>query len=624
MAVHKWKKRHIKQAPHDRRIDDADVQVLSATRDEEINEGLRAIYGEETDDLHTVERGESRVTAFLVRLVGFLAFLTVVVVGGFFAYYRFSGTSAPESALELTILAEGEVRSGEEVSITVTYRNVTETPLADLTLDLNLPPGFVLSTSSLLPTDTQELIYRIGALGRKSDAQIVLTGVWQASVPSEGLVQAVATYRPGNFNSDFSKISSVVIRTLSSTVQLTAEGPAQSTPGSEAVYIYHVEQVGAEPSVPLELHVSLPEGYFVTGTDPVIPTGQAVVFSVPALNPGEKMTYMVAGSYGSDVEDIQKVQGSLILPLVSGDLLQGELAYFTDVRGSDLRMTLVANGSSTKASITPGGILRLSLRLENVGDEPYTDTSLLLDFQPGSGIPLIWKDGVYDVGKVTAAGILFDAQTIGTLAPGMRKSFNISIPVKADLLPNDLTEFTVFAAADTSGVRVQTAPLTLAVNANASLAAEARYYADDGSVVGNGVFPPRVGEETGYEMSFVLNYSPHALTDIVVSAPLAPGVAYAGGWSADSGEVSYDETNRIVRWTVSKTAQSSGTLRAKFKVTTISQAIDEGKYMKLLGVATLNAVDGVTDALVESLGEAVTTELLVDTVADGRGVIQGE
>lgn len=624
MAVHKWKKRHIKQAPHDMRIDDVDIQELAATRDEEISEGLKAIYGEETDDLHTVERGESRITTFLVRLVGLLAFLTVCVVGGFFAYYQFSQTGAPESALELRVVAAPEVRSGEEVSIAVTYRNVSETPLADLTLDINLPPGFSLTSTSLQPADPEELIYRIGALGRKSDAELVLTGVWQASVPSQGLVQAVATYRPGNFNADFSKIASASVQTLSSTVQLTAEGPAQSTPGSEAVYIYHVEQMGSAVSSSMKLQLVLPEGYFVTGTDPVLPTGEALVFDVAPLAPGEKRTYMVAGAYGSDIEDIQKVQAQLLLPLPSGDLPQGELAYFTDVQGSDLRMTLVANGSSSTASVTPGGILRLSLRLENVGDEPYANTSLLLDFQPGSGIPLVWKEGVYDVGKVTAAGILFDASAIGTLAPGMRKAYNISIPVKAELLPTDLTNFTVFAVAEAGGVRVQTAPLTLGVNANAALATEARYYATDGTVVGVGQFPPVVSEETSYEASFVISYAPHALEDIVVSAPLAPGVFYAGGWSADSGEVVYDEANRVVRWTIRETADDSGTLRARFMVRALSSAADEGAYMKLLGNATLRATDSVTKALVEGAAEAVTTELLADSVANGRGVVQGE
>jgi hypothetical protein len=193
--------------------------------DSTIEEGLQAIYGDDRSDLHTVERDGSRLTRILTRVVLALALTAVLAFGGFFLYSTFFDQGASKQPLVMSIEAPAEVKSGERIQVIVNYANPSRTPLASLELDVNLPPAFVLSMAQPGPTNPDELIWTIGSLGSHSDGQIILEGLWLSGVPATTNVQALAAYRPGNFNSNFSDIATATVTTLSSVLTLELEGP---------------------------------------------------------------------------------------------------------------------------------------------------------------------------------------------------------------------------------------------------------------------------------------------------------------------------------------------------------------------------------------------------------------
>jgi len=173
----------------------------------EIRKQLRSIY-EGSDghvpDLSKLDRGgRSRMTRWLLKTIGLLAFVCIIAWGGFFL---FTQTLFQKSeTLSLSVEGPAEVKSGEEVSYTFRYENTGDVPVASLGMKLNLPNTF--HVYSTVPESSQAGEWTIGSLSAGSDGAITVTGVFLAEVSSSQRIQALFTYKPANFSSNFQDIT---------------------------------------------------------------------------------------------------------------------------------------------------------------------------------------------------------------------------------------------------------------------------------------------------------------------------------------------------------------------------------------------------------------------------------
>lgn len=595
--------------------------VVTAPEEDDIVEaGLQAIYGDDRADLHVVERDGSRLTRLLMRLVLFLAITAILAFGGLFVYSNYFAGSTSNKSLAINIEAPQEVKSGEPVRLVVHYSNPARIPLASLELDVNLPPAFELTTSQPEPTNADDLLWTIGSLGPHSDGQIVLEGVWLSSVPTTTNVQALAAYRPANFNSNFSDIATATITTLSSVLSLEMTGPETGTPGGELTYTGKVKNNGTQALEATNFILTMPEGFILSSSTPALSPGADAEWELGALNPQEEMEIIWKGSFAADVSDVQQFSGMVSVPEGDRDLTQVSGQWFTDVAGSDLQTTLVVNGNTDKATTELGGTLRLSVRLENAGDKDITGASLLLDFKPDNGIPMVWNSASLAGGKLTSAGVSFDATTIGTIKPGEKKTYNLSFPIKDVLAATDIDEWNVTAFVTVGDKKVQTPPFPISMKASADLSAKARFYSDSGAPIGTGPLPPKVGEATTYRVFWKIDKAVHELEDVTVSATLPPDVTWDDKALASIGNIQFDATTQTVRWQVSS-LPANEEATAEFSVKLIPGEEDGGTFVKLLSGSVLSATDADTDALVEAEAESFTTEIPEDTFAAGKGTV---
>ncbi len=588
----------------------------------EVDEGLRSIYGETPKDLHVVERGVSPLTYWLSRIVVGLCIFAVFLGAGIFIMSKGYFGNKNSAPLEMSVTVPEGVRSGDTVTIEVPYQNTESVPIASLEIDVNVPASFKITSLSPAPTNEAELIFTIGSLGSHSDGKIALTGVWIAEAPSSTNVQAIASYRPGNFNSIFSSIATGSVNTKESVLKETVTGPDSGIPGQSLTYSVTIEHAGEVPLDNVQLEMIFPAGFTVSGSVPPLPAAAAPLWNLGTLAPHTKTVVTITGAFSSEVSDVQTIAANTRVAFTPTEMLtQATSNHVTDVKGGSLRLSLVGNGLTGTVGTEPGSALKLSFRLENAGTAPVADATVVLDFEPGTGVPITWSSASLDGGTLSAEGVKFDPKKIGALAPGEKKTFNLSFPIKSTLAATDLDTFTVVAKAATATTNLLSTPITVNLSAGVALEAFAHYYSADGAPIGSGPMPPKVNEETTYEVVFTINHSLHALDDLVLSATLPPGVTFAGNSVADMGELSYDEVNRTIGWHVTSIPSDTGMLSAKFFISATPGPEDEDTFMKLLSATSLRAADDKTGARIDRTNDALTTELPKDTFAAGKGTV---
>ncbi len=586
-----------------------------------IDEGLQVIYGDDRSDLHTVHRDTSRLTRTLIRVVVALAALAVITFGSFFVYNRFFATDSDNRPLVMSIEVPPEVKSGDKIQMSVKYANPSKVPLASLELDINLPSSFRLVAAQPQPTNPEELVWNIGSLGTHSDGRITLEGVWTSHVPSATNVQVLARYKPANFNADFSDIVTETVTTLSSVLALEMTGPETGIPGQALSYKATITNTGHERVQDASFVLTMPPGFILSSSTPALQPGAEAKWVLAELAPEEVATVEWIGSFAADASDVQQLSGAVAVPEGERNLTQTAAQWFTDVAGSDLQVTLVANGSADKATTELGGVLRLSLRVQNAGTEDLQGASLLIDFQPETGVPLNWGSAVLAGGKVTADGVAFDETVVGMLAKGEKRTFNLSFPVKDVLAAGEVDTWKVTAFATMGEKKVQTAPVEVSLNARAEISATARYYAaDSGAPLGDGPMPPKSGESTSYKIFWTIDPSVHALEKVVMTATLPPDVVWNERASASLGGISFDGTSQTVRWEIAEvSAEQAAT--AEFSVRLTPGDEDVGTFAKLLSGSSFRATDRETEASLEESADALTTELPTDSFAAGKGLV---
>ena len=605
--AHTTHKEH-KHSPHTQ-------EEIEIAKEQQMDEGLEAIYGDGAIDFEKLDRNNNKFTRILIAVVVILSILAITSWAGFFVYTMIFEVSHDEN-FSLEIIMEEELISGQTTQIEIQYANPTTVPIASLDLDVNLPSTFRVYSFSEEPANLDDLIWEIGSIPGITDNKIIIEGVWVAEVPSETPVQVYATYKPGNFNSDFEDIAVTYVTTLNSTLTASIEGPEEASAGETLEYTIDIENTGEEPFENLLVEVDLPQGFYLENSTPELEAGGPAQWTIEYIDTLEINEITFSGVFASNIESFKYFDVSLGLTTDNREVNQGTAQAYTDVLQNDVSLQIVANGATDEVNVGVSESLRISVGLENTQDTPIENLEVLLDFQSDDSIPISWSDSILDSGLITSDGIYW---TLDSIEPGEKILINTSFPIDSELGVGDADSFQVIASTSYDGRTVLSSPMDVSINSEAELSASVRYYEESGAVLGNGPLPPQVGQTTTYRVIWTIDNSLHNLDDIEVSAELPPHVTWAGNATHDLGSINYNSSEHSVKWTVDSLSSDLSSIQGEFSISTTPDTDDIGSFVKLISGSKLTATDSSTEESLSDETDSLTTDLEDDIYASVEG-----
>lgn len=621
-------------------------------RGEQVEESLSAIFSDENGQLPDMTKLDRRGSRFYVYLLSGIAAFLLLLLGavwvGFLVFKPFRGYTG--KGLVLNIDGPSRVALGQETSYFINWSNEANEPLASSEVRVSFPTDF--SPTKIEPQPTGEgLVWRLGSIEFNGRGTITVKGVFTGALGTKTAIQAVGSYKPASFNSDFEILATRQLEYYESVLDGMVDVPEKVLPGDRIRIAYVVQNRGADPMTGLEARLTLPPGFIreATGTADLLDGGQ-VRIQLGDIKPGASSTAAVYGTFASGAG------GDLPIHAEAGKIGQGgsfQPAQKTDrtisVLAGDLSLKLVVNGSDADRSIAFRDTLRTALAFENTSGEKLGNVMVRFKLEPlaASSTPgqavkkpapapkfVDWTE-LDDASSGTVSGntLTWDQQSVGILkelVAGQDGSFEFSVPViPAELAASGTYGFQLAAEATVETVgksklnrTVRTKPMVFKFRSDAALLAEARYFSEEGAPQGTGPLPPVVGQPTTYRISWVLTKTLHELRGLKLTAVLPKNVAWPNSFEVSAGEISYTEATREVRWQLNRLPADITEATADFDLVLTPANLDAGRFAQLLGETRLEATDADINEPLLLIRPALTTDLQNDEGAKGKGVVR--
>lgn len=584
------------------------------------------------DSLQTIDRRNGRSPRTLFIALGVLVLLVAAAVAGFFTFNRRQQFN--EKGVSVRVETPSSVTSAGEATFTFTVENGEGVGINNVELSVAAPDGWTFKSSDPKARDPNNTLWVIGAIPGRGKGSVTVVGSLVGEVGSVKTFNATVTYRPANFNYDFTSKASGSVTISSSILELDLAGPTQVSPGAKATYTLTYTNTSDQALRDIRLIAVYPDDFSPSNLTPAPREGNNV-WAIDELKSGGTASLSVEGTLAGNVGDSRQLTFTGELQRGSQRDKQVEATLVILLVQSQFQLSLSVNGASTKSAVAPAETLAYEFNYRNTSDLELTNVTITVALSGGGLDADSFSD---DLGaKLKDGSVSWDTRLIPQLAalkPDASGTIRFSVKVLdvpiATLNAGGPTVEAQASVASRSGNAsaqpMKTDRLVTKVTSRASLSVDPRYYDDDGVAVGSGPLPPAVGKTTTYRVSWYLGNSSNELKDVTVTGSVPSNVFWTGrNTSTTAGDLSFDAKTRVVTWKINKLPPGVGkdtpTLSASFQVSITPTSSDVGSSMKLLEVSTLKAHDSFADVDLTVKRDAVTTDLQTDPKALGQGVV---
>lgn len=584
-----------------------------------IDKELRALYevkGKMPDMKHLEHGRYHRTTRVLIGVVIVLGVLTVASWAGFFLFGTKLGGGGE---VDIRINGPEIVVSGLPQQITVRYKNLDRHPLAFTNLRLRTPNNLLIQEIDPEPTNQEgRLEWDLGNLPAKETGEIHLKVIPYGVRDDQVELQAFFSYKPANFNAEFQTSTAHTFDIRASGISTRLEGPDQATPGQELDFKAWVRNDTDETFEKLRVLVAKSPTFTVEQTEPPL---EENVWKIDRLESGQEQEFSFKGSFLSSAEGEQEITLLAEIKQAGKHYPLGQTVLHTQVTTGTLNTAeLLINGKiGAQQWVRLGQPLTVTLRLAHQEDEPLEEVSAAMQIR---GDLLDLTDLIANNGNIENGTITFPKTGKFTLQSGQTHEFEIHLGAVKTASNAALPITEIQAEITYNGSVVRTAPVKLIIASNMSIAAEARYFGADGNPVGSGPLPPRVGEETRFNLRFRLQNSFHDLSNIAVISKLPENVAWADKTNTQTGKLSYNPDNREIRWEIERLPITQTEASAQFEVSVTPNAENQSNLLLLLGVTRAQALDTISQINFSSDAPSVSSSLETDPLGKGKGVVE--
>ncbi len=582
-----------------------------------LDKELRALYeeGGKLPDMSRLQhKRHRRIIRILAALVVFFGVLAATSWAGFLIF----GPQNSGGDVKLNFSGPEKVISGVPQEITLNYENRDREPLAFGLLRLRLPDNLVIAEINPTPDDAKRLEWNFGTLPAKASGKINFTVIPFGIQDDKLEMQALISFKPANFNAEFQTFKNYTLTIASTGLEATLTGPAEATPGEELSFVAKLRNVTDQDLENLEVSLENPGSLSLEKPDPE--TYEDGLWKIGKLASGEEQEFKFTALILSSAEGTQTLTFKAELNR-DGELYPlGQTTHNLQIKNNALGVELLVNDTPHLKWVRLGDELKIAAKLNNRGEDKLEKVTAKI---AATGELLNWNSVQVTAGNLTEdKSVLFPKEDTASLNPGEMLDFAFQVPVRSDSITS-LSPFIDIAAEVQFGETVvRTPPLRLVVVSDLKFFTDARYFGPDGTPVGSGPLPMRVGEETEFLLRFKLTNSFHDLSNVIATANLPQGVVWKGVNEVQGGRLTYDETKREVRFEVNRMPVTTLELNAQFKVGVTPQETDRGKLMLLLNVARVEALDTISQTVFSTDTPAVSTALDADSQARGKGIVE--
>lgn len=616
-----------------------------------VEESLSTIFRDEAGDLPDLSKLERRRKNPWVWVIGFALFIVLLIAvawAGFLIFKPFRGFQG--QGLVMQIDGPQKVIIGDQATYFINWRNASSEPLADARIRVSFPSDFVLSDENPQPEANDPTTWDFGSVSYGGHGTITFHGVFMGALGTRTAIQAVGTYRPASFNSDFEALATQDLEYSDSLLTGALSVPQKALPGDKVVLSYALTNTSQVTLSKLEAHLTLPPGFVRDASSSTQEIdAQSIRIPLSDLVAGASTTVVVTGSFATGFAGDATVHAEAGHVAPDGTFLAAQKTDATfSVLSGDLTLSMAINGSNTDRSISYGDKLHATIEYQNTATDPINDVVIHVLVLPisSSGTTMVNATSSSTLDKA-----FIDWTHMTDSASGTHDATNTlswgkgSIGVLEHLSPQQdgVIEFTlpteiatgttaggfqVIAEATMSSVgttpvdrTVKTAPMSFRFRTDADVSAQARYASDEGAPFGTGPLPPVSGQTTHYRLFWDLTKTVHELKNLSVSAVLPKDVAWSRQTTTTAGAIAYDDTTRTVTWALNRIPSDVNSVEATFDLDLTPTDSDVGRFVGLLGDTHIDVTDVTIDEEIQRSKPAITTNLENDESAKGKGVV---
>jgi hypothetical protein len=604
---------------------------------EELEHELEKIYADKDGQLPDFTKLDgkqgSRLKSWVFGLAAFFVVLAGVAWAGFFLFIRPSPFTGEK--VSLRVESSGSLMAGGETELKIRYGNEEKAPLADASVAMAMPDGFVFVSSE--PPLNAAGRWNVGSVAPGGEGAITVRG-WTRRSPGETVTfQAEMEYKPADFNSQFKKVASHTAAVDGSVFILSATGTDMVVPGEKAEFVFSYENASDRAFEKMRFELEPLEGFVFESASPAADAETESRWALAAVPAKAKGDFRIRGTFSTSARGPKRLKAKLGFVQDDAFIAAASAEAATEVPKSDLAIGLIVNGSDKPPAVSFGDVLHFSLTYKNTGDVNLKEMTLSAELpsEPANGL-LDWvtlkdeKNGVRKGSTITWTKT--EIEGLELVKPGDEGLVNFTVQIaKKPEASATSTKYVIDAivrakVAKTAKIparEVVSEPLVIRLNSDAVFKAYGRYFTEDGTPLGSGPLPPKVGEETVYRVNWVIQNTLHELASLSISTILPQGVSWTGvARPVDAGALTFDETGRKATWRLNRLPTSAQTVNVTFDVKVTPGFEDIGDILDLTGDSRFEALDKETESVILKTQPPIGTDLLGDENASGKGVVR--
>jgi len=629
---------------------EADNDVATPEINKSAGELMNEIFKEErghSADLTIMERRpKSRPRSILIGLLVLLILAGISAALGFLVFNK-SDKSFNEASVQLKYTGDQSAVSGENVVLKIIYKNAEKAALTDSELNISYPAGFTYVSATSSPNGEYHNQWSIGNLQPGEERTLEISGQLIGEVGSSHAFSAALTYRPANFNSEFSQTLDWEVVVNSSTLSIEVKDAQEVISGQPTTFTIEYTNSSTRDLDRVKMQPTWPDAFVMNSANPA--AGNDGNWLINKLKPDQKGTITVTGIFTGNPSDQQEIKIQAGLMGDNGEFqLQLEKRFLVLFISQDIQLNVTVNERADGAVVDWGQTIASKLTVTNSSDFQMDKGVVTWQYELTSNNEVVKQDPIEwstltnpQKAEIKDTTLSWSAPAVGqleTFKPGdslqLGADVNLKQIIPADLVnqPNLAIKITpkVVGQRKSSGSQVQFTKTgnsyVIKINSKATIGMEARYYDPTGVVIGSGPFPPIVGQTTTFKIYLSLTNGANDINDIKVSLAIPESITWVGQGQVDAGQaLVFDPKTRLVTWQLNKmpawTGRATDEITAHFSVSVTPVEEQLESFIQLIPEATFKGTDAFTQTVINLSAPSVDTSLPNDQTGAQRGKV---